>query len=133
MMVAEVHCTSHFEVRTGRLLRHACNPWGNNPYTSFVANFYSGLAVEAVFNVSVPPDQLTLNRVELHTMGTGNDAVRVFDFCEDNLDHSLEELENPLFEDILVISPGTFNSLFLGRGEQATYGFHFISLHVFEL
>ena len=61
-------------------------------------------------------------------MDTGNDVVRVFDFCEDNLDHSLDELENPLFEDILVISPGTFNSLFLGRGEQATYGFHFISL-----
>ena len=69
----------HFEVRAGGLFqRHACNPWGylpniDNAYTSFVANLelniiYNGLAVEAVFNVSVPPDQLTLNRVELHTM-----------------------------------------------------------------
>ena len=69
-----------------------------------------------------------MNRVELHTMGTGNDVVRVFDFCEDNLDHSLDELDNPLLEDILIISPGTFNSRSLERGEQATYGFHFISL-----
>ena len=65
------------------------------------------------------PDQLTMNRVELHH-GYWKQCCACFDFCEDNLDHSLEELDNPLFEDILIIFPGTFNSRSLETGEQAS-------------
>ena len=43
-------------------------------------------AVTTVVNVSIPPDQLTMNRVELHILlSDGVESVRTFDFCEDNL------------------------------------------------
>ena len=129
----------HFEVRVGGLFQaNCCNPWKylpnvNNNYTSFAANVqlypnYNDLNCEAVVNVSIPADQLTMNRIELHITNAGEDSVRTFDFCEDNLDHTLAELDNPLFEGNLYISPGRFNSRSFERGENATYGFDFLSL-----
>ena len=129
----------HFEVRVGGLFQaNCCNPWKylpniNNNYTLFAANIqlypnYNDLNCEAVVNVSIPADQLTMNRIELHITNTGVNNVRIFDFCEDNLDHTLAELDNPLFEGNLYISPGRFTSRSLERGENATYGFHFLSL-----
>ena len=132
----------HFEVRAGGLFSaNACNPWKylpniDNNYTSFVANIelhpnFNDLNCEAVVNVSVPAYQLTMNRIELHITTDGVDSVRVFDFCEDNLnlgDRTIVELDNPLFEGELYISPGLFNSRSFEREENATYGFHFLNL-----
>lgn len=130
----------HFEVRAGGLFqRHCCNPWKylpniNNNYTSFIADIqlipnFNNLSCEAVVNVSVPPDQLTMNRIELHIVNDEVETVlRTFDFCEDNLDHTFDELDDPLFEQNLRISPGLFSSRSYGRGENATYGFHFLNL-----
>ena len=129
----------HFEVRVGGLFQaNCCNPWKylpniNNNYNSFAADIqlhpnYNDLNCEAVVNVSIPADQLTMNRVELHITNAGMDSVRTFDFCEDNLDHTFAELDNPLFEGNLYISPGRFTSRSFERGENATYGFHFLSL-----
>ena len=131
----------HFEVRVGGLFqRHCCNPWKylpnvNNSYSSFEANIqlfpnYNNVNCEAVVNVSIPPDQLTMNRVELHILlSDGVESVRTFDFCEDNLDHSFDDLDNPLFEQNLYVSPGRFSSISYERGENATYGFHFLNLN----
>ena len=132
----------HFEVRAvGLFSANACNPWKylpniNNNYTSFIANIelhpnFNDLNCEAVVNVSVPAYQLTMNRIELHVATAGVDSVRVFDFCEDNLnltDSTIVELDNPLFESELYISPGLFNSRSFEREENATYGFHFLNL-----
>lgn len=129
----------HFEVRVGGLFQaNCCNPWKylpniNNNYTSFAADIqlypnYNDLNCEAVVNVSIPADQLTMNRIELHIANGGMDSVRTFDFCEDNLDHTFAELDNPLFEGNLYISPGRFTSKSFERGENATYGFHFLGL-----
>lgn len=129
----------HFEVRVGGLFQaNCCNPWkylpnSNNSYTSFTADIqlypnYNNLNCEAVVNVSIPPNQLTMNRIELHIRNTGVESVRVFDFCEDNLNHTFDELDNPLFEQQLYVSPGRFNSRSYERKENATYGFHFVNL-----
>ena len=129
----------HFEVRVGGLFQaNCCNPWKylpnvNNNYTFFDADVqlypnYNDLNCEAVVNVSIPADQLTMNRIELHITNAGVNSIRTFDFCEDNLDHTFSELDNPLFEGNLYISPGRFNSRSFERGENATYGFHFLSL-----
>ena len=129
----------HFEVRVGGLFQaNCCNPWKylpniNNNYISFAADIqlypnYNDLNCEAVVNVSIPADQLTMNRIELHITNAEVDSVRTFDFCEDNLDHTFADLDNPLFEGNLYISPGRFTSRSFERGENATYGFHFLSL-----
>ena len=132
----------HFEVRAGGLFQaNCCNPWKylpnvNNDYTSFIADIqlypnYNDLNCEAVVNISVPADQLTMNRIELHIVNAGVDSVRTFDFCEDNLERgasTVEELDNPLFEENLYISPGVFNSRSYQNGDNATYGFHYLSL-----
>ena len=129
----------HFEVRVGGLFQaNCCNPWQylpniNNSYTTFAADIqlhpnYNNLNCEAVVNVSIPPNQLTMNRVELHVRNNGMESVRVFDFCEDNLDHTFEELDDPLFEQKLYVSPGQFSSRSHGKGENLTYGFHFLNL-----
>ena len=75
----------------------------------------------AIVNVSVPPDQLTFNRIELHV----NNISKVYDMCEDNLDHTFSEMDNSEFENFLVISPATFNSNSYGNGDHAKFGFVF--------
>ena len=75
----------------------------------------------AIVNVSVPPDQLTFNRIELHV----NNISKVYDMCEDNLDHTFSEMDNSEFENFLVISPATFNSHSYGNGDHAKFGFVF--------
>ena len=129
----------HFEIRAGGYFqRDCCNPWKylpnmDNSYTTFEANVtltpnYNSLPCEAVVNISVPPDQLTFNRIELHV--NGGDVIRVFDMCEDNLEHSsnASELDLPLLEGNIYISPNRFNSQSYGKGEPATYGFEFLDL-----
>ena len=45
--------------------------------------------------------------------------------CEDNLDHTFAEMDDPQFEDFLVISPAKFSSTSYSEGEQAKYAFEF--------
>lgn len=127
----------HFEIRANGLYqRHCCNPWkylpnADNNYTSFVANVtltpnYS--SCNAVVNVSVPPNQLMFNRIQL-TIDNGTSVeTREYDMCEDNLTHSFLEMDNPLFEDNLYISPKRFSSQSYAQGEWAGYGFDFLDL-----
>ena len=49
----------------------------------------------------------------------------VYDMCEHNLDHTFSELDNPQFENFLVVSPARFNSKSYDKGEHAKYGFVF--------
>ena len=127
----------HFEIRAGGLAqRHSCNPWKylpnmDNSYSTFEANVTltpnnNSLPCEAVVDISVPPDQLTFNRIELHV--NGGDVIRVFDMCEDNLEHSFDELDLPLLEGNIYITPNRFNSQSYGKGEPLTYGFEFLDL-----
>ena len=127
----------HFEIRAGGIYqRHCCNPWKylpniNNSYSTFEANLtltpnYNSLPCEAVVNISVPPDQLTFNRIELHV--NGGDVIRVFDMCEDNLEHSSDDLGLPLLEGNIYISPMQFSSRSYENGEPLTYGFEFLDL-----
>ena len=139
----------HFEIRAGSVFqRSCCNPWkylpnDANDYSSFQATLsltpnYDGIDCEAVVNVSVPPDQLTFNRVELHIVNNNDEAqeVRFFDMCGANTNHTLEEMDNWEYKDdpsdsssyIIRISPQFFNSQSFGQGESAGYGFEFIDL-----
>ena len=129
----------HFEIRAGGVFqRYCCNPWkylpnSDNNYSSFTVNIsltpnFNGVACQAVVNVSVPPDQLSFNRIELLIATGGTNSRRNYDFCEDNLSHSFEELDSPAFEGNLFVSPGRFSSRSYSRGEWATYGFEFLDL-----
>ena len=140
----------HFEIRVGGLFqRHCCNPWKYlpnpaNDYSSFVTTDFSltpnyhDIDCEAVVNVSVPPDQLTFNRIELHIFDNNNQPqeVRFFDMCGANLDHTFEDMEDWEYQEdptdsssyVIRISPDTFNSQSYQNGESASYGFEFIDL-----
>ena len=132
----------HFEIRAGRSYQaYCCNPWKYlpntaNTYSSFTADVtltpkYNSAAnqFEAEVNVSVPPDQLTLNRIEVHVMThSGSTYVRKFDFCEDNFSHTLQEMDDPMFEGNLLISPNRFNSRSFEKGEKASISFLFKAL-----
>ena len=129
----------HFEIRAGGVFRrYCCNPWKYLPnsdrnYSSFTANVtlnpnFNDVACQAVVNVSVPPDQLTFNRIELLIATGSTTSQRDYDFCEDNFSHTFEELDNPVFEGNLYISPGRFSSRSYSRGEWATYAFEFLDL-----
>ena len=129
----------HFEIRVGSYLsKDACNPWkylpdASNPNSLFRATVeltanYHNIPCEAVVNVSVAADQLTVNRIELHITNGDTTTQREYDFCEDNKDHTHSELDNPLFESNLYVSPKHFNSKSYERGEDAAYGFEFRQL-----
>ena len=130
----------HFEIRAGRSWqKYCCNPWkylpnAGNDYTSFNADVtltpnYEGKQCEAAVNISVPPYQLTLNRVELYITSSGTMTKREFDFCKENFYHTLEELDDPEFdEQNLFIYPGWFNSQSYRKKEKASILFVFNSL-----
>ena len=141
----------HFEIRVGgSAQRHCCNPWkylpnDANDYTSFNAFVYltpnyKGINCEAVVNVSVPPDQLTFNRIELHIVDVNDvpQPVQFFDMCGANSNHSFDHLDQWEYKDdpednssyTIRISPMKFNRLSYGRHEPAQYGFEFIDLPV---
>ena len=129
----------HFEIRAGRAFqKYCCDPWkylpnADNDYSSFTATVtltpnYNGIPCEAVVNVSVPPNQLTFNRIELHITNNGDTTKREFDFCKDNFDHTFDEMENPRFEGNLIISPKVFSSLSYRSNKPASHGFEFLNL-----
>ena len=139
----------HFEIRVGTVFQiDGCNPWkylpnDANDYSSFEATLslipnYNGIDCEAVVNVSVPPDQLTFTRVELHIIDNDDEAqeVRFFDMCGANSNHTVDEMDNWEYQDdpsdsssyVIRISPEFFNSQSFGNDESAGYGFEFIDL-----
>ena len=139
----------HFEIREGgRYQRHSCNPWkylpnDDNDYSTFAVTLdlipnYNGIDCEAVVNVSVPPDQLTLTRIELHIIDNNDQPqeVRFYDMCGANSNHSGSEMDNWEYQHdpsddysyVIRISPGLFDRLSYSRHEQACYGFEFIHL-----
>ena len=127
------------EIRAGGLFqRHCCNPWKflpnrDNDYPVFTADVQHVQTVTssdyqnctATVTVAVPPDQLTFNRIELHI---DNTPVRDYDMCEDNRHHSFAEMDNPLFEGNILISPKPFTSQSFSEGEWAKYEFEFRNL-----
>ena len=139
----------HFEVRDGSLFsRDACNPWKylpniDNDYSSFEALLTltqnsGGTECQAVVNVSVPPDQLTFNRVELHILDSSDtpQKVRFYDFCGTNRNRTQEQVDNSSYlEDpndessyLIHISPMFFNSQSFSKNENASWGFEFVDL-----
>ncbi len=127
----------HFEIRArGLYQRHCCNPWrylpnSHNNYTSFTANITlapNHNVCDAVVNISVPPDQLTFNRIELIIDNGTSVETRDYDMCEDNLTHSFSEMDKSLFEGELRISPKGFSGSSYSQGEWAAYGFEFLEL-----
>ena len=139
----------HFEIRVGGLFqRHCCNPLqympnSANSYSSLISTLsltpnYNGIDCEAVVNVSVPPDQLTFTRVELHITDTSDQPqeVRFYDMCGANSNHTLDEMDDSEYQDdpsdnssyIIRISPVKFNSTSYGKNESAGYEFEFINL-----
>ena len=138
-----------FEVRAGSLFsKDACNPWkylpnSDNDYSSFEASLtltpnYDGTECQAVVNVSVPPDQLTFNRVELHVLDSSDtpQKVRFYDFCGTNRNRTQEQVDNSSYlEDpnngssyLIHISPMFFNSQSFSKNENASWGFEFVDL-----
>jgi len=141
----------HFDIRFGEKSPSLyCNPWkylpnSDNDYTSFDATVtlqpnYHGINCEAVVNVSVPPDQLTFNRIELHIIDSNDSPqeVQFYDMCGAVFNHSSEQLDNWEYNDdpdasssyTICISPGLVTSRSYDRNEPATYGFEFIDLPV---
>ena len=127
----------HFEIRAGRSWqKYCCNPWKylpntKNDYSTFNADItlipnYDGVSRQVAVDVSVPPDQLTFNRIELHI--SGHPTPRKFDFCKDNFFHTLDEMDDPIFEENLLILPQRFNSKSYGQGKKASIVFVFQSL-----
>ena len=152
--IAYSHGTSslahiHFEVRVNSLYKKAaCNPWkympnSVNDYSSFqvtlsVTPNYNGINCQAVVNVSVPPNQLTLSRVELHILDASDvpQPVRFYDMCGTNYNRTqsqvdksdyLGNISNPSSYHI-IISPMFFNSQSYSQNQNAGYGFEFIDL-----
>ena len=139
----------HFEIRVGGLFqRHCCNPLqympnSANSYSSLISTLsltpnYNGIDCEAVVNVSVPPDQLTFTRVELHITDTNDQPqeVRFYDMCGANSNHTFAEMDDWEYQDdpsdtssyVIRISPVKFDSMSYGKNESAGYGFEFINL-----
>ena len=136
----------HFEVRHGGTgYKRCCNPWKYLPNTdtSFEATLtltpnYNGIECQAVVNVSVPPDQLTFNRVELHILDSSDtpQKVRFYDMCGTNSNRTKSQISNPNYlEDpnddssyLIRISPKKFTSYYLAQGKNAKYGFEFVDL-----
>ena len=127
----------HFEIRVGRRYeKFSCNPWKylpnpNNDYFAFTANFSltSPRSCKAIVNISVPPNQLTFDRLELHVDYGSGDHMYVYDMCYANMIyHDNNVMDRVKFGDNLRISPRRFNSQSYGKNEWAAYGFEFFNL-----
>lgn len=128
----------HFEIRErGRFQRNCCHPWKYLPTPNEVSESFEaevqlipnpdGALCVVNVTVSVPPDRLTFNRVQLQV--SSRLQPYEFDFCEANLaneDPSI--LDDPYFEDFLHIAPSRFSSRSFERNEHAEYIFHFYNL-----
>ena len=129
----------HFEIRVGGLFqRHCCNPWkylpnADNSYSTFNASLTllpnpGSANCKANVTVSVPPDQLTFNRIELNVDANGQESIYTYDMCEENLSHTFSEMDDPNFDNFLIISPTRFSSSSYQNGESAGYLFQFYGL-----
>jgi murein DD-endopeptidase MepM/ murein hydrolase activator NlpD len=140
----------HFEVRVGSYRKeYACNPWkylpnSDNDYSSFEAELsltpnYNSIDCQAVVNVSVPPNQLTFNRVELHILDSSDtpQKVRFYDMCGTNVNYTQGQVDNSTYQDdpddysssyLIRISPMFFNSKSYDKNERAGWGFEFVDL-----
>ena len=140
----------HFEVRVGSVFRRdCCNPWkylpnSDNDYSSFEAELsltpnYNSIDCQAVVNVSVPPNLLTFNRVELHILDSSDtpQKVRFYDMCGTNVNHIQGQVDNSTYQDdpddysssyLIRISPMFFNSKSYDKNERAGWGFEFVDL-----
>ena len=140
----------HFEVRAGGTNSpYSTNPWkfmpnGDNDYSSFDT---AGLSLtpntndidcQAVVNVSVPPNLLTFNRVELHIVDSSDtpQEVRFYDMHGTNSNRTTTQIGDPNYRDdpndassyLIRISPKTFTSSYYSQNKPAEYGFEFIDL-----
>ena len=143
----------HFAIRMRYNKPDARNPWkylpnDANDYSSFDVNVtltpnYNGINCQAVVNVSVPPDQLTFNRVELHIKDSGGNVkpVRFYDMEGANSNHTFAQMDNHVYTcdgdgvqcspddyEIIVSIPRRFSSASYANNEDAVYGFEFIDL-----
>ena len=130
----------HFEIRVGgRAQRYACNPWKylpnrDNDYSTFTADVQLAVISDqqncnAIVRVEIPPDQLTFNRIELLI---NHAEKRDYDMCNDNLNHTFRQMDNPLFSDkrfkgSIYISPKKFTSRSYPN-QKAVYNFDFLDL-----
>ena len=138
-----------FQIRHGGLyLKHCSNPWkympnDANDYSSFDATLsltpnYHGIDCEAVVNVSVPQDQLTFNRIELHIVDNNDHPheVRFYDMIGANSNHSKTAMNDWEYQDdpsdsssyVIRISPDYYNGK--NTEDDFKYGFEFIHLPI---
>ena len=114
--------TIHFEIRAGGTSqKYSCNPWkympnSANSYSSLNSTLsltpnYNSINCEAVVNVSVPPDQLTFTRVELHITDTSDQPqeVRLYDMCGANSNHTTKEMDNWQYNSSLILYHSYFS------------------------
>ena len=126
----------HFEIRVGRRYQiYSCNPWKylpnpNNDYSSFNANFSLTTTqnCKVIVNISVPPNQLTFDRIELHVNNGSGDHMYFYDMCYANMIYTAKDMDKVKFGDNLNISPKRFNSASYGKNEWAACGFEFFKL-----
>lgn len=125
----------HFEIRVGRPNSvNCCNPWkylsnANNSYNSFTANVsLASKTCKATVNISVPNNQLTFNRIELHVDYGRGDHMFKYDMCQENLIYNRKDMDKVKFRDNLKIYPTRFTRLSYHRNEHPAYRFEFFDL-----
>ena len=140
----------HFEVRDGGTIsKYSSNPWkympnSANDYTSFdtasvsLTTNYNDVECQAVVNVSVPPNLLTFNRVELHILDSSDtpQKVRFYDMHGTNTNRTKSQINDQNYREdpndaasyLIRISPKTFTSTYLETNKPAEYGFEFVDL-----
>ena len=125
----------HFEICVGRPnMINCCNPWkylpnADNDYSSFKANVTrSSTACNVTVNISVPNNQLTFNRIELHVdYGKGN-HVHEYDMCQESLIYTPRDMDKRKFRDNVEIFPGRFTRRSYDRNEHPEYRFEYFKL-----
>lgn len=133
----------HFEIRAGGLRQDSnCNPWKYLPCpqcSSFRVNTTltpneGGEICSVTVTVSVPPNQLTFNRVRLVVTGDVADYDKDFDLCADNTyytnnpTYSPSRLDNPNLIDYLTITPHFFNSQSYAKNQWSATDYKFKKL-----
>ena len=141
----------HFEVRDGGTVsKYSSNPWkympnSANDYTSFdtasvsLTTNYNNVECQAVVNVSVPPNLLTFNRVELHNLDSSDtpQKVRFYDMCGINTNRTTSQINDQNYREdpndassyLIRISPKPFfYNPDTNIPASAEYGFDFVDL-----
>lgn len=135
----------HFEIRAGGLRQDSnCNPWKYLPCehcSSFNVNLTvipndteDGEECSVTVQVSVPPNQLTFNRVRLVATGGAINYDKDFDLCVDNKyytnnpTYAPTRLDNSTLIDYLTIIPHFFNSQSYAINQWSATDYKFKSL-----